>query len=123
MELRVPVAPDAIADALGPSLAADLAAGRVAELAGWSLASVAPRTFRQTVCVATFAREGATLAFIVTPRSEEPAYRRSAHFDLVYFSEDVPDAEQGRIYQRDRAAIDAFARWLAAWDARTLPAA
>ena len=75
------------------------------------------RTFRQTVPVVEFARGNETLSFIVTPtNAAEPAYRRSIHYDIVYFSEDVPDAEQSRIYARDRAMIDRFAAWIKKWD-------
>jgi len=75
------------------------------------------RTFRQTVPVVEFSRAAETLSFIVTPTNpEEPAYRRSARFDIVYFSEDVPDREQSRIYARDRAMIDRFAAWMMRWD-------
>jgi hypothetical protein len=75
------------------------------------------RTFRQTVPVVEFTRSNETLSFIVTPTNPaEPAYRRSTHYDIVYFSEDVPDAEQSRIYARDRAMIDRFATWIKKWD-------
>ena len=75
------------------------------------------RTFQQTVPVVEFTRNEQSLSFIVTPTNPaEPAYRRSVHFDIVYFSEDVPDAEQSRIYARDRAMIDRFAAWVIAWD-------
>ena len=75
------------------------------------------RTFRQTVPVVEFSRGNETLSFIVTPTNPaEPAYRRSHRYDIVYFSEDVPDAEQSRIYARDRAMIDRFAAWVIQWD-------
>ncbi len=75
------------------------------------------RTFRQTVPVVEFTREHETLSFIVTPTNPaEPAYKRSVHYDIVYFSEDVPDAEQSRIYARDRAMIDRFAAWVIQWE-------
>jgi hypothetical protein len=75
------------------------------------------RTFRQTVPVVEFTRGTETLSFIVTPTNAAvPAYKRSARFDIVYFSEDVPDSEQSRIYARDRAMIDRFAGWVIQWD-------
>ncbi len=75
------------------------------------------RTFRQTVPVVEFTRGNETLSFIVTPTNPaEPAYRRSPRYDIVYFSEDVPDAEQSRIYARDRMMIDRFAAWVMKWD-------
>ena len=115
----------------GPaSTASDSTARIVAELAaalardfgrpplaqpGWRARGVGPRTFRRTVPVVTLERDGSTLCFIVTPTAAaEPAYRRTRHHDLTYFSEDVPDDQQQTIYARDRARIDAFAAWLAA---------
>ena len=75
------------------------------------------RTFRQTVPVVEFHRGTESLSFIVTPTNPaEPAYRRSLRYDIVYFSEDVPDAEQSRIYARDRVMIDRFASWVMKWD-------
>jgi hypothetical protein len=79
---------------------------------------VKPTQFARLLPVAKFVREGATLCFIVSPRDpNEPAYKRSHHYDIVYFSEDVPDAEQARIYARDRPMIDRFAAWVIHWDA------
>jgi hypothetical protein len=79
---------------------------------------VKPVQFARLVPVAKFVREGATLCFIVSPSDpNEPAYKRSRRYDIVYFSEDVPDAEQSRIYARDRPMIDRFAAWVIHWDA------
>lgn len=78
------------------------------------------RTFRQTVPVVEFTHGNETLSFIVTPTNPaEPAYRRSLRYDIVYFSEDVPDSEQSRIYARDRVMIDRFAAWFMKWDRAT----
>lgn len=84
---------------------------------GWVLESVQPIQFARLRPVAKFVREDATLCFIVAPTDpQEPAYRRSSRYDILYFSEDVPDAEQARIYARDRAMIDRFANWVIRWD-------
>lgn len=92
-------------------------------LGGWALVSAATRFLMGAhLPVAAFARDGATLAFIVTPT--DPAtrvYKRTARLDVVYFSEDVPDAEQQTIYDRDKVSIDAFVAWLGEWDARGVP--
>ena len=106
-----------LADKLGRDLARDFGGPAFPNPEGWESKGVALRTFRSTVPVATFARGGQTLCFIVTPTDPaEPAYKRSRRHDVVYFSEDVPDAEQARIYARDRAMIDRFAAWVVAWD-------
>ena len=104
-----------IAEALAPALGSSA----LPNPEGWRLASVAPRYLMgMHVPVAELTREGATLAFIVTPT--DPAarvYKRTRRYDLVYFSEDVPDEAQQTIYARDRATIERFAAWLARWDA------
>jgi hypothetical protein len=105
---------DAIVEALARALARDAGGGRLILREGFRCIGVAARTFRRRVPVVSFARENATLSFIVTQTNPaEPAYRRTPHFDVTYFSEDVPDHEQDRIYARDRQTIDAFAHWLA----------
>src|SRR5262245_35955224 len=67
---------------------------------GWKLRGVAPRFLMgRHVPVAMFERGDKTLGFIVSPSiAGERAYRRSARFDIVYFSEDVPDDRQQGVY-------------------------
>jgi hypothetical protein len=80
---------------------------------GWTRAPVEVRHFGRWSALASMRRGRHTLCFLVSPRDEAwPAYRRTAHLDVVYFSEDVPDAEQRRIFERDRATIERFARWV-----------
>ena len=90
---------------------------------GWKLRGVAPRFLMgRQVPVATFEREASTLAFMLSLTDpKEPAYKRSARFDITYFSEDVPDDQQQGVYDRHRAMIDRFAAWLIAWDRRGEP--
>jgi hypothetical protein len=85
---------------------------------GWQLRGVIPRFLMgRHVPVVMFEREGSTLGFIVSPTIPgERAYRRSARFDIVYFSEDVADNLQQGVYDRNRAMIDRFAAWIIAWD-------
>lgn len=92
-------------------------------LVDWTLVSVATRFLMGAhLPVAAFARDGKTLAFIVTPTDPGArVYKRTARLDVVYFSEDAPDAEQQTIYDRDKASIDAFVTWLGEWDARGEP--
>ena len=88
---------------------------------GWRFLGARPRTFRQTVAVASFAREATTLCFIVTPTNiDEKCYRRTEHFDITYFSEDVPDEQQSIIYSRDRTMIDRFVAWCTLVDKKGL---
>ena len=116
-----PEAADALSEALRAGLSMDLDGGTFPNPEGWKLAGVSRQFLMQKhVPVAKLEREGATLCFIVTPTDpRERVYKRTPRFDLVYFSEDVPDPEQHRIYERDRATIDRFAAWLAKWDARS----
>jgi hypothetical protein len=115
--MSVPEPIQRLAETLDRDLARDFGGPAFPNPEGWTSKGVGLRTFRSTVPVATFARGGQTLCFIVTPTNPvEPAYKRSRAHDIVYFSEDVPDAEQSRIYARDRAMIDRFAAWIVAWD-------
>jgi hypothetical protein len=102
-----------LADALTIALERDFGTSSFPNPDGYACKGARLRTFRQTVPVVEFMRGNETLSFIVTPTNPaEPAYRRSARYDIVYFSEDVADAEQSRIYARDRAMIDRFAAWV-----------
>ena len=85
---------------------------------GYMYAGAKSRFLMKThVPVLTFTRDGTTLAFIVTPKDPSgKSFKRSACFDLSYFSEDVPDEEQGRIYARDREQIERVGKWLVTWD-------
>ena len=88
------------------------------EADGWKLQGVTSRFLMgRHVPVAMFERGGSTLGFIVSPSIHgERAYRKSARFDIVYFSEDVADDQQQGVYDRHRAMIDRFAAWVVAWD-------
>lgn len=108
------------AEALCGELQAGVEAAR-AGLArdGWVFEGAAPRFLMGThVPVLAFRNGDRTLCFIVTPTDPaSPAYKRTARYDLVYFSEDVADDRQSEIYRRDREVIDRVAAWLRAWDA------
>lgn len=108
---------EALVDALSRALGRDFGGQSLPSPEGYRLVGVRLRTFRRTVPVVELAREGQTLSFIVTPTEpKEPAYKRSDRYDIVYFSEDVPDDQQSRIYARDRGMIDRFVAWISAWD-------
>jgi hypothetical protein len=106
-----------LVDLLNSAIERDFGGAAFLNPDGYSYNGTRLRTFRQTVPVVEFRRGNETLSFIVTPtNATEPAYRRSTRYDIVYFSEDVPDAEQARIYARDRVMIDRFAAWVMKWD-------
>jgi hypothetical protein len=112
-----PEAIQRLAERLGSRLTLDFGGASFPNPEGWISRGVAVRTFRSAVAVASFALGEKTLCFIVTlTNPAEPAYKRSRQYDIVYFSEDVPDNEQSRIYARDRRMIDRFATWLIARD-------
>jgi len=103
--------------ALLAALSCDFGGPKLPSPEGYRLVGVRLRTFRETVPVVELGKEGQTLSFIITPTNPSaPAYKRSEHYDLVYFSEDVPDAEQSKVYSRDKAVIDRVAAWLIRWD-------
>jgi hypothetical protein len=104
---------DLLVAELGTALAADFGRAAFPVPAGWELQTVRPRTFWKRVPVVELTHGSETLCFIVTPtEASEPAFRRTARHDVIYFSEDVPDEAQDRIFRRDREMIEAFARWL-----------
>jgi hypothetical protein len=45
----------------------------------------------------------------------KPAYRRTAHYDVLYHSEDNKEPHQ-RIFDRDRETIERFCNWIEQWD-------
>lgn len=112
----------ALAEALSHALAEDLSTPALPNPEGWRLVAVTPRCFQIWRALIELRTDTTSLGFLISPTDPtERAYRKTARFDFVYFSEDVPDPEQDRIYQRDRATIDRFASWLEAWDQRTPP--
>lgn len=113
---------EGLVKALGDALSRDFGGPPLPSPEGYQYVGVRLRTFRRVVPVIELAKEGQTLSFIVTPTNlAEPAYRRSARLDLTYFSEDVPDNEQSKIYARDKTVIDRMAAWVASWDKRNAP--
>jgi hypothetical protein len=96
-----------------------------AELAcdGWAFEGASSRFLMKTyVPVLAFRRGDDTLCFIVTPSDPSGrSFKRSARFDLSYFSEDVADDDQGKIYARDREQIERVAKWLQRWDVSATP--
>jgi hypothetical protein len=110
----------ALAEALARALTDDLSTPALENPEGWRLVAVTPRFFQIWRALIELRTDTTSLGFLISPTDPaERAYRRTARWDFVYFSEDVPDPEQDRIYQRDRATIDRFASWLEAWDRRT----
>lgn len=106
-----------LAGALSRALAADLSTPALENPEGWRIACVEPRRFGIWRALIELRTDDRSLGFLVSPTDPaEPAYRRTPRWDFVYFSEDVPDPEQDRIYRRDRATIDRVARWLEALD-------
>jgi len=107
-----------IAELLQEALTRSTAGAPSPAIDGWTLKGVSALFLSgRHVPVAMFERQGSTLGFIVSPSIPgERAYRKSARFDVVYFSEDVADDQQQGVYDRNRAMIDHFAAWIIAWD-------
>lgn len=84
---------------------------------GWRLKEVREMARWTRVAEVQLCTDERTLTMILTPTNpERPAFRRSAHYDLVYYSDDLAVSEHEALYERDRPMIDAFASWLTAWD-------
>ncbi len=71
------------------------------------------------VPVVNFSVGDRQLCFIVESTNPENKefYRRTASYDVSYFSEDVADEEQESVWERDRAMIEGFMAWIEKWDA------
>ena len=109
---------DELAEDLSRALRDDLGSERLPD-DGYAIDVVEPRTFQRRVALVLLRRGDTTLGFLVAPTDPaEPAYKRTTRYDVVYFSEDVPDPDQHIIYKRDRAMIDRFSEWVARWDER-----
>lgn len=106
------------AQTLRDAVSGDFGGPRLPSPEGYQFVGVRLRMLQgKNVPVVEFSKTGQTLSFIITRTNPAaPAFRRSAHYDIVYFSEDVADAEQSKIYARDRAVIVRFADWICRWD-------
>lgn len=88
---------------------------------GFEVRSVsAARHWRRVAEVALVAGDR-SLTFIVHPRDDQPGarppFRRGAHVDLVYYSDDLAESDHDQLYRRDQAAIEEMTAWLLGWDA------
>ena len=104
---------EALAAAVREAVTRDLGTEELQNPEGWELTEV--RVFQRwaPVVEVLLRRPDRTLAFIITPRDmERPAFQRTAHLDLVYYSDDLPVEAHDRLYTRDREAIEGFATWL-----------
>ena len=103
------------AEALVATLQASFA-GATDELCvdGWVFEAVTSRYLMQRhLPVVTFRRGTDSLCFIVTATdATAQVFRHGARFDVTYFSEDVPDAQQSKIYRRDKPQIERVAGWV-----------
>ena len=104
----------ALAREVEAALSAALKAGAVLGVEGWTLEHVTAReqSLGSNFVEVAFRSDERSLSFHVMPTSPESrAYRRTTRLDLLY--EDDPLHSDTA---RDRALIDGFADWLAAWD-------
>jgi hypothetical protein len=84
---------------------------------GWRLVGVKEMTRWTRVAEVALATEARSLTMILTPSDpERPAFQRGTHYDLVYYSDDLPVSDHDALYERDRVMIEAFAAWFLAWD-------
>jgi hypothetical protein len=109
---------DAIVAAVGPVLQRDFGTDKLPNPDGWVLTGMTPRKFNRLGACATFTLQGRTLCALVTPTDEanENPYFRTAHYDMAYFFEGVPEDERSAIWQQNRALLDGLASWLGELD-------
>jgi len=109
---------DAPAEIVALARALELELGE--EHHGWHVDKVEPQRFGRWTVLCALRSGRKSLGFLISPKDvAEPAYKRTDRYDVVYFSEDVPDEKQSVIYQRDRETIDRFARFIEDWDRRS----
>lgn len=102
---------------LDEALTRDLGGAALPNPESWRLVKVRAYERWTRVAEVLLARPDRTLAFIVAPRDpDQPAFRRTARYDLVYYSDDLPPSEHDGLYGRDKETIERFASWLEAWD-------
>ena len=104
----------ALAREVEAALTAALKADAVLGVEGWTLEHVTAReqSMGSNFVEVAFRSDERMLSFHVMPTNPEArAYRRTTRLDLLY--EEDPLRENA---DRDRALIDGFADWLAAWD-------
>ncbi len=104
----------ALAREVEAALIAALKADAVLGVEGWTLEHVTAReqSMGSNFVEVAFRSDEHRLSFHVMPTNPEArAYRRTTRLDVLY--EDDPLRENS---DRDRALIDGFADWLAAWD-------
>lgn len=101
--------PDAVEEALGSEA--------LPNPEGWRLIGVSEMTRWARVAEVKLATDDRTLTMILTPSDpERPAFQRATHYDLVYYSDDLPVSAHDQLFARDRAMIEAFSAWFIAWD-------
>jgi hypothetical protein len=108
---------DALLDQLPAAVSEALGSAALPNPEGWHLVAVKEMTRWARVAEVQLATEGRSLTMILTPSDpDRPAFQRSTHYDLVYYSDDLPISDHGRLFARDRVMIEAFATWFIAWD-------
>lgn len=81
---------------------------------GWELVGVTvDYLMKRHFPVVSYRNEERTLSFLVTDDPADRAFRRGRVYGVSYFSYDVPDDQQARIFARDREQVERVAGWLA----------
>ena len=113
-----PAAIARLVDAVGQRIRSDLETGIFLNPEGWHLDEA--RSFRYWRLVADIRLSSAerNLGFLIFPTDPtESVYARTAHHDIVYYSDDIAIAQHhAELYQRDHATIDRFVSWFSTWD-------
>jgi len=113
------VSPQEIADKVGPAVEKAFGGDDFPNPDGWEYDGVTMSwLMSRDVPVAQFRLGERTLNFIIEATNPETTefFRRTANYDVSYFSEDAADDEQGSIFERDRGLVEGFVNWIEEWD-------
>lgn len=112
---------EVIAQDLERSLREDWGRDTLPNPEGWTLRDV--RVFQRWVRVVEVILERGRgeskreLAFILSPTEpHRPAYRRSAQFDIIYYSDDLTVDDHDGLFEREQATIERITSWMLRWD-------
>lgn len=111
---------DALVAGVGYSLPRELGTDLLPNPEGWVFVDTRPFLLWMRIAEARIKlADDHTLTFILYPHNDrQPCFRRTEHFDLVYYSDDIPIDRHDELYARDTAMIERFSDWFEAWDKR-----
>ena len=108
---------DALLDQLPSAVQVALGTDALPNPEGWRLLGVQEMARWTRVAEVQFGTDARSLTMILSPNDpDRPAFQRAAHYDVVYYSDDLPVSDHDQLIARDRAMIEAFSAWFTSWD-------